>query len=170
MHLVSTQSRFISGPWSISSTVTEFRVGLSAGGKPTGGQNSGPIGSRVHSIHGLLKVWSWLPNLSLGLLSYVNSLLSTASGHGLSSFIWHSWVFTFWTLTLMDALIFKQAQSCSTEYSLWTTSLTVVPTLVNYGLYYLRGQRHAPYSQLVLLAKYSLSLYFPINFNQYWNQ
>ena len=40
----------------------------------------------------------------------------------------------------------------------------MVTPLVNYGLYHLRGQRHAPYSQLVLLAKYSLSLYFPINF------
>ena len=38
--------------------VIEFRVGLSAGGKATGGQNSGPVGSRVHSIHGLLKAWS----------------------------------------------------------------------------------------------------------------
>lgn len=38
--------------------VTEFSLGLSAGGKPTGGQNSGPIGPRVYSIHGLLKVWS----------------------------------------------------------------------------------------------------------------
>ena len=39
----------------------------------------------------------------------------------------------------MDALIFKQAQLCSTEYSLWTTSLTVVTTQVNYDLYHLQG-------------------------------
>lgn len=51
--------------------VSGFRLSLSAGGKTMGGQNVGPVGSRVHSTCGLLKPWSCFPNTFLRVSSYV---------------------------------------------------------------------------------------------------
>lgn len=139
MHLVSTQSRFCpSGPWSISSTVTVFRVGLSAGGKPTGGQNSGPIGSRCTASTASwrpgadFQSFSGSPFLRYQSLTYSFTPWSVFSSGipGFSHFEHLLWWMP-WFLS--------KAQSCSTEYSAWTTSLTVVPTQANYGLYYLRA-------------------------------